>query len=81
MEKFEIACYDNYEKEVNRELITAATEDDAFVNFYNKNRELRYSRNYYKFVDKANQEKFIEWERNLSEKRSFDLYYGGGIVD
>ena len=58
------------------------TEDDIFVEFNQLNNRLRYCNgSFYKFVLPEMQEKYIQWGKALSYGRSFELYYGNGVVD
>ena len=62
--------------------LTAETEDALFEQFYKKNNQLRYCNgSYYKFVDNADQDRYIVWLKDLDKQRSFNLYYGNGVVD
>jgi hypothetical protein len=62
--------------------LTAETEDALFEEFYKKNNQLRYCNgSYYKFQNPEQQKKYQEWRKNLSHSRSFNLYYGNGVVD
>ena len=64
------------------EELSAETEDALFEIFYKKNNRLQQCNGaYYKFDDKADQSRYQEWIKNLSHDRSFNLYYGGGVVD
>ena len=73
----------SYNSEVKRtEDLSAETEDALFESFYKKNNSLRYCNgSYYKFADSKDQDRYQEWNRNLSKSRSFNLYYGNGVVD
>ena len=74
----------NFESEPkgNKEFIEAENEDAIFEEFYKKNNELRYCNgSYYKFTNYDDDVKYHEWRRNLSKERSFNLYYGNGVVD
>jgi hypothetical protein len=63
-------------------ILAAETEDTLFEKFYKKNNELRYCNgSYYEFQDPEQQKKYQEWRKNLSHSRSFELYYGNGVVD
>ena len=75
--------YTSCNSEITRtEDLSAETEDALFESFYKKNNQLKYCNgSYYEFVDNADQERYQEWRNNLSHARSFDLYYGGGVVD
>lgn len=73
-------CQDS--SKVREEDLTAETEDALFVKFYKLNNRLRYCNgSYYKFVNPKDQARYNEWNKNLSQGRSFNLYYGNGIVD
>ena len=62
--------------------LDAETEDDLFVKFYKLNNSLRYCNgSYYKFVDANDQKAYDDWKKNLSHQRSFNLFYGNGVVD
>lgn len=73
----------NYPQYSNRtEILTAETEDALFEQFYKKNNQLKYCNGcYYEFENPVKQKEYEEWRKNLSHSRSFELYYGGGIVD
>ena len=62
--------------------LVAETEDALFEEFYKKNNQLKYCNgSYYEFQNPKKQEEYREWRNNLSHSRSFNLYYGGGVVD
>ena len=62
--------------------VAAETEDALFEKFYKKNNQLRYCNgSYYEFQNPEKQKEYQEWRKNLSPSRSFELYYGNGIVD
>jgi hypothetical protein len=69
--------------EINKtETLSATTEDALFESFYKKNNSLRYCNgSYYKFEDKSVEAKYNDWRKNMSKARSFELYYGNGVVD
>ena len=75
--------YTSSGSEIKRtEDLSAETEDALFEAFYKKNNQLKYCNGaFYKFVDDADQDRYIEWNKNLEHSRSFNLYYGGGVVD
>ena len=75
--------YTNCNSEIKRtEDLSAETEDALFELFYEKNNRLRYCNGaYYKFVNNEDQERYQEWNKNLTHERSFNLYYGNGVVD
>jgi hypothetical protein len=58
-------------------------EIGLFEQFNKLNNQLRYCNgSYYKFQDKQLELKYKEWLRSDDYKtKSFDLYYGNGIVD
>ena len=62
--------------------LAAETEDALFEEFYKKNNQLRYCNgSYYEFQNPKTQEQYRNWEKSLSHSRSFELYYGNGVVD
>lgn len=65
------------------EELSANTEIEMFEKFYKMNNRLRYCNGtYYKFQDKSWQDKYSNWlDSDDYKKKSFELYYGNGIVD
>lgn len=63
--------------------IEDVTEIGLFEQFEKLNNRLRYCNgSYYKFQDKQLELKYKEWLRSDDYKaKSFNLYYGNGIVD
>jgi hypothetical protein len=63
--------------------ITDTTEIGLFEQYYGLNNSLRYCNgSYYKFQDKQWEEKYNEWLKSDDYKnKSFNLYYGNGVVD
>jgi hypothetical protein len=62
--------------------LVADSEDALFVEFYELNNSLRYCNgHYYLFVDKQDEKDYDAWKKGLSHARSFNLYYGNGVVD
>jgi hypothetical protein len=63
--------------------ISDSSEIGLFEQFYKLNNSLRYCNgSYYKFQDKEWEEKYKEWlQSDDYKKKSFNLYYGNGIVD
>jgi hypothetical protein len=63
--------------------ITSLTDIGLFEQFYTLNNSLRYCNgSYYKFQEKQLEEKYNTWLKSDDyKKKSFDLYYGNGIVD
>lgn len=79
--KAEVEEYYDY-KPTGKKSILEGTMDEVFVKHYNSNRTLRYCNGmYYEFTDKNVKHMYDLWNKSMSHSRSFDLYYGGGIVD
>ena len=58
------------------------TLDEVFVRMYKANNSLRYCNGHsYHFKDNAVAEQYHLWNLTMSHGRSFDLYYGNGVVD
>jgi hypothetical protein len=59
------------------------TEIGLFEQFYKLNNRLRYCNgSYYKFQDQQWEQKYKEWLKSDDYKnKSFNLYYGNGVVD
>ena len=66
-----------------KENIEADAEIEIFEKFYKMNNRLRYCNgSYYRFGTKEWQDKYNNWLQSDDYKaKSFDLYYGGGVVD
>jgi hypothetical protein len=79
----EIRYTDSNESRYNRtEGISAMCLHDLFIQFYEKNRRLRYCNGCrYSFVDSKLSTAYNEWYKLLPSDMSFNLYYGSGIVD
>jgi hypothetical protein len=56
---------------------------DCFEQFYRLNNSLRYCNgSYYKFQDNTIEKDYKDWlKSNDYKKKSFNLYYGNGVVD
>lgn len=81
---FDKVSYTSCDSEIKRqEEIEGSNNIDIFEQFYNKNNSLRYCNgSYYEFQDKEWKQKYNEWLHSDDYKnKSFELYYGGGIVD
>lgn len=67
----------------NTKVIEDETEIGLFEQFYKLNNELRYCNgSYYKFQDKEWEQKYDQWLKSPNyQAKSFELYYGNGIVD
>lgn len=79
--KAEVEDYSDY-KPTGEKFIYDGTMDEVFERFYKANRTYRYCNGtYYKFTDKNVEHKYDLWNKSMSHSRSFDLYYGDGIVD
>ncbi len=64
------------------QLIEKPTEDEIFEEFYTRNNSLRYCNgSYWKFTNAEDNDRYMAWVKSLTVARSFNLYYGGGIVD
>lgn len=78
-------CHHVYPRSVHdtkEETITASSWEDVCKVFYEKNNRLRHCNgSYYTFANQDDADRYKEWQNNLSHQESFDLYYGGGIVD
>jgi hypothetical protein len=67
----------------NTKDIEDQTEIGLFEQFYKLNNSLRYCNgSYYKFQDNQWEQKYHEWLKSDDYKaKSFNLYYGNGVVD
>jgi hypothetical protein len=65
------------------ETLHSENDIDLFEQFYKKNNQLRYCNgHYYEFADANVKVRYKEWLNSDDYKaKSFNLYYGGGIVD
>ena len=68
---------------IREETISGETDIEIFETFYKKNNQLRYCNgSYYQFQDPLWKLKYSEWlQSDDYNKKSFNLYYGGGVVD
>ena len=76
--------YKSIESEIKRQQeIEGNNEIEIFENFYKLNNSLRYCNgSYYRFNDLEWGNKYNEWLKSDDyKKKSFNLYYGGGVVD
>ena len=76
--------YMNTKSEYKRsETLHAKNDIDLFEQFYKKNNQLRYCNgHYYEFADEKVKARYKEWLKSDDYKtKSFNLHYGGGIVD
>lgn len=76
--------YMNTNPEYKRsETLHAQNDIDLFEQFYKKNNQLRYCNgHYYDFADASVKARYKEWLNSDDYKtKSFNLYYGNGIVD
>jgi hypothetical protein len=79
--KAEVEDYSDY-KPTGKKFIYEGTMDEVFERFYKANRTLRYCNGmYYKFTDMNVEHQYDLWNKSMSHSRSFELYYGNGIVD
>jgi hypothetical protein len=87
--KVELNYYDRinytsvYSEIKSQKTIEAEDEISIFEQFYKLNNSLRYCNgSYYKFKSDEWQTKYDNWLKSDDyKKKSFDLYYGNGIVD
>lgn len=68
---------------IKTETIEGKDEIELFEIFYKKNNRLRYCNgSYYKWTDKVWEDKYAQWLKSDDyKKKSFNLYYGNGVVD
>ena len=81
---FDRVSYTSCNSEIKKqEEINGISNIDIFEQFYKKNNQLRYCNgSYYKFQDIEWEHKYNEWLKSDDyKKKSFNLYYGGGVVD
>jgi hypothetical protein len=74
----------NYNSEItSQETIAGENDIEIFEQFYKKNNSLRYCNgSYYTFVSKDWTSKYHEWlDSDDYAQKSFELYYGNGVVD
>ena len=84
LEYWDKISYTSCGSEIKRlETIVATNDIDVFEQFYGKNNRLRYCNgSYYKFQDKELETKYKNWLNSDDyKKKSFQLYYGNGVVD
>jgi hypothetical protein len=84
LDYYDKISYTSINSEIKRqEDIEAETDIDIFEIFYKKNNSLRYCNgSYYKFKDIEWGKKYQDWLKSDDYKnKSFNLYYGGGVVD
>lgn len=65
------------------EFIEGENDIEIFEQFYKLNNRLRYCNGaYYVFNESEWSDKYWEWIKSEDyKKKSFELYYGGGVVD
>lgn len=76
--------YTTIHSEIKRQEEISGNDDiEIFEQFYKLNNSLRYCNgSYYKFQDKEWENKYQEWLKSDDyKKKSFNLYYGNGVVD
>ncbi len=74
----------DYRSEITgQKTITGENDIEIFEQFYKENNSLRYCNgSYYTFVSKDWTNKYHEWlDSDDYEQKSFNLYYGNGVVD
>jgi hypothetical protein len=67
----------------SQKVISGETDIEIFETFYKENNSLRYCNgSFYTFVLREWTKKYHEWlDSDDYKQKSFDLYYGGGVVD
>jgi hypothetical protein len=81
---WDMVSYTSCHSEIKRqEDIEGETDIEIFEKFYKMNNRLRYCNgSYYKFATTEWSEKYSEWLKSDDYKsKSFNLFYGGGVVD
>ena len=76
--------YQHQESRVSRvEEIEGRTDIELFEKFYKLNNSLRYCNgSYYKWADSEMELKYSQWLKSDDyNSKSFNLYYGNGVVD
>lgn len=76
--------YNSINSEIKRQQeIEGKNDIEIFENFYKLNNSLRYCNgSYYKFNDLEWENKYNQWLKSDDyKKKSFNLYYGNGVVD
>lgn len=75
--------YTGDSKIVRTEELNYISDIDCFEQFYELNNQLRYCNGcYYEFQDKTINQKYKDWLKSDDyKKKSFNLYYGNGVVD
>jgi len=76
--------YTSCHSEIKRQqTITGDIDIEVFEKFYKLNNSLRYCNgSYYKFAIKKWEDKYSQWLKSEDYKaKSFNLYYGNGVVD
>lgn len=68
---------------LHEETIEGDSEIKLFEEFYKLNNKLRYCNgSFYKWKDPEMEDEYYEWVKSEDYKRkSFNLYYGNGVVD
>ncbi len=72
-----------YSEVKHQKTITATNDIDAFEQFYKLNNSLKHCNgSYYKFHSNELANKYQEWLQSENyRQKSFNLYYGNGVVD
>jgi len=84
LDYYDRVSYTSIHSEIKKQKeIEADNEIDLFEQFYKLNNSLRYCNgSYYKFQDKDWENKYSDWLKSDDyKKKSFELYYGNGVVD
>ena len=67
----------------SQKIISGENDIEIFEKFYKENNSLRYCNgSYYTFVSEDWTNKYKDWLKSDDyKKKSFNLYYGNGVVD
>jgi hypothetical protein len=69
-------------EKIKEKTLKGNSEDELFEEFYKINNALRYCNlEHWKISDPDIKLKYQDWAKNLSTAKSFELYYGNGVVD
>jgi hypothetical protein len=69
-------------EKIKEETLKGNSEDELFEEFYKRNNALRYCNlECWEISDPDVKLKYQDWAKNLAPARSFELYYGNGVVD
>jgi hypothetical protein len=84
LDYYDRVSYTSINSEIKKQKeIESDTKINIFEQFYKLNNSLRYCNgSYYKFQDKDWEKEYQDWLKSDDYKsKSFELYYGNGVVD